>query len=219
MKEIRPNVEFVLPPSYDTVLMTFNTAARNCYKSETSENSNIEEAEKLARRLIAIGHGSPIEMNNITVKIITDRSFLAQVTRHRLASFAVTSQRYCNYSKDKFGHNIDFICPRGITYSKDKVKHDLWQKSCLRAEKDYFDLIDAGCKPEEARSVLPNSASTEIVMGTNIREWRHIFELRCDSHAQIDIREIMTTLLNIMYVKYPVFFEDLYEKFIKKSVK
>lgn len=220
MNIVNPSVEFVYPPSYETVLMTFNTAARNCYKSATDNNNNMEDAEKLARRLIAVGHGSPIEMNNITVKIVADRSYMGQITRQRLSSFAIESMRYVNYSKDKFNHSVGFVIPQGMLTengSCDKDKFDLWFDACSQSEKSYFKLIELGCKPEEARSVLPQCTATTIVMGANIREWRHIFELRCDSHAQLDIRRSMTTLLKMMYERYPVFFEDLYKKFVSKE--
>lgn|SRR5574344_891750 len=213
MNIVKSSVEFVYPPTYETVLMTFNTAARNCYKSETENNNNMKDAEGLAKRLISLGHGSPIEMNSITVKMVVDRAFLAQVTRQRLASFAVQSQRYVNYSKDKFGHNVNFIVP----IEMDEKGYKLWEEACRNAEQSYFDLLEIGYKPEVARSVLPNCTATEIVMSANIREWRHIFELRCDSHAQTDIRLLMTDLLQMMYDKYPVFFEDIYKKVFNKE--
>ena len=89
LKITTKDVSLVNPPSYETVLMTFNTAARNCYQSLNDKTDNIESAEALARKLIAIGHGSPIEMNNITFRIVADRSFLSQISRHRLLSLAV----------------------------------------------------------------------------------------------------------------------------------
>ena len=93
MEIVKPKVELINPPSYEDVLDTFNHAARNCYKSLNEKTDNKESAEKLARRLISIGHGSPIEMNNITVKFVQDRAFLSQLSRHRLLSLAVESMR------------------------------------------------------------------------------------------------------------------------------
>ena len=87
------DVSLINPPSYETVLMTFNTAARNCYQSLNGKTDNIESAEALARKLIAIGHGSPIEMNNIAFRFVGDRNFLGQLSRHRLLSLAVESAR------------------------------------------------------------------------------------------------------------------------------
>ena len=200
------NVSLVNPPSYESVLMTFNTAARNCYQSLNDKTDNIESAEALARKLIDIGHGSPIEMNNITFRFVGDRNFLAQLSRHRLLSLAVESARYCNYSKGKFNHSVSFVKPLGIiTEEQEKI----WEESCKKSEEAYFKLLDAGCKPETARSVLNSSLATHIIASGNIREWRHVIELRCDTHAQQDIRAIIKMALKLLYEHYPVFFEDL----------
>ena len=212
LKITKRDVSLVNPPSYETVLMTFNTAARNCYQSLNDKTDNMESAEALARKLIAIGHGSPIEMNNITFRFVGDRNFLAQLSRHRLLSLAVESARYCNYSRGKFNHSVSFVKPLGIvTEEQEKI----WEESCKKSEEDYFKLLDAGCKPETARSVLNTSLATHIIASGNIREWRHVIELRCDTHAQDDIRAIIMWALTLLYKHYPVFFEDLYEKYVK----
>ena len=91
----------------------------------------------------------------------------------------------------------------------------IWEESCKKSEEDYFKLLDVGCAPETARSVLNTSLATHIIASGNIREWRHVIELRCDTHAQPDIREIMTKALKLLYEHYPVFFEDLYAKYVK----
>lgn len=212
LKITTKDVSLVNPPSYETVLMTFNTAARNCYQSLNNTTNNVESAEALARKLIAIGHGSPIEMNNITFRFVGDRNFLAQLSRHRLLSLAVESARYCNYSKGKFNHSVSFVKPIGIVT---KEQEKIWEESCKKSEEDYFKLLDAGCKPETARSVLNTSLATHIIASGNIREWRHVIELRCDTHAQDDIRAIIMWALTLLYKHYPVFFEDLYAKYVK----
>jgi len=212
LKITKRDVSLVNPPSYETVLMTFNTAARNCYQSLNDKTDNMESAEALARKLIAIGHGSPIEMNNITFRFVGDRNFLAQLSRHRLLSLAVESARYCNYSRGKFNHSVSFVKPLGIvTEEQEKI----WEESCKKSEEDYFKLLDAGCKPETARSVLNTSLATHIIASGNIREWRHVVELRCDTHAQEDIRALIMWALTLLYKHYPVFFEDLYAKYVK----
>jgi len=192
-------------PSYEDVLMTFNKAARNCYQSETPDNANMESAEKLARGLIKSGHLATMEMNSIPVHFVADRSFMGQLTRHRMMSFCIESGRYNNY-KD----GIKVIPPVDMT----NEGYAFWRAQCLMSEGAYAELIEHGCKPETARSVLPMCLATSIVCSANIREWRHVFELRCDSHSQIDIRTTMLELLGKMYEKYPVFFEDLAEKFL-----
>lgn len=210
MEIIQSSVDILdTAPSYEDVLMTFNKAARNCYQSETSDNANMESAEKLARGLIKSGHFATLEMNQIPVHFVADRSFLGQLSRHRLLSMCVESARYNNYTKDKF-NGIKVIPPVDMT----NEGYAFWRAHCLLAEGAYAELIENGCKPETARSVLPMCLATSIVCSANIREWRHIFELRCDSHSQIDIRTTMLELLGKMYEKYPVFFEDLAEKFL-----
>ena len=124
----------------------------------------------------------------------------------------VESARYCNYSKGKFNHSVSFVKPLGIvTEEQEKI----WEESCKKSEEDYFKLLDAGCAPETARSVLNTSLATHIIASGNIREWRHVIELRCDTHAQQDIRALITTALKLLYEHYPVFFEDLYAKYVK----
>ena len=206
MEILQNSVEILdTAPSYEDVLMTFNKAARNCYQSETPDNANMESAEKLARGLIKSGHLATMEMNSIPVHFVADRSFMGQLTRHRMMSFCIESGRYNNY-KD----GIKVIPPVDMT----NEGYAFWRAQCLMSEGAYAELIEHGCKPETARSVLPMCLATSIVCSANIREWRHVFELRCDSHSQIDIRTTMLELLGKMYEKYPVFFEDLAEKFL-----
>ena len=210
MEIVQNSVEILdTAPSYEDVLMTFNKVARNCYQSETAENSNMESAEKLARGLIKNSHEAMLEFGNIPVHFVADRSFTGQLTRHRMCSFAVESARFNNYTKDKF-NGIKVIPPVDMT----NEGYAFWRAHCLLAEGAYVELIEKGCKPETARSVLPMCLATSIMCSANIREWRHIFNLRCDPHAQIDIRTVMLELLGKMYEKYPVFFEDLAEKFL-----
>lgn len=213
MKIVERSVELINPIDYIKVLDNFNIAARNCYQSLNYANDNAVSAENLARRLIKVGHGSPIEMNNITVRIVGDRSFMSQLTRHRLLSFAIESARYCNYNSEKFDHDVKFIKPQEL--SEDNFA--IWEQLCKQAELAYFKLIDLGAKPEVARSVLPMSLATTMIVSGNIREWRHVLELRCDSHAQSDIRGTMKELLKLLYQQYSVFFEDLYIKFFSEG--
>ena len=102
-----------------------------------------------------------------------------------------------------------FSVPAGMT----SEGYESWRASCLVSESAYFDLIEKGLKPEIARSVLPMCTATSIIASGNIREWRHVLDLRCDSHAQTDIRNACKELLNMLYSKYEVFFEDLYKKY------
>ena len=120
-----------------------------------------------------------------TFKIVCDRGVSHELVRHRLCSFAQESTRYCNYSQEKFGKEITVIKPfffNPVTFTdngieKDSIYYD-WKSACEYAEKIYFKLLESGVTPEQARTVLPNSLKTEIVMTANEREWQHIIDLR-----------------------------------------
>ena len=178
-------------------------AARTCYKSEPKgEKSN----ENLVKKLIASGHHTPLEMSTVTVRIITDRGVLAELTRHRLASFSVESSRYCNYSKDKFGGEITVIKPCFWQKEKPKSYYSTWLDAMTMAEAYYLQLIEDGATPEQARSVLPMSLKTEIIMSANLREWLHIFKLRCSEKSHPSMREIMIPLRKEFAKRLPVIF-------------
>lgn len=149
-------------PSYEDVLFTFRTAARNCYQSAKESNNNIEDTEKLARALIKAGHHSTLEFNNIPVKIVADRNFLGQITRHRLLSFCCESARYNNYK-----NGIKVVVPHDMT----NEGYDTWRATCLVAETAYQELLDKGCKPETARSVLPTCLATSIKQVKSTRDF------------------------------------------------
>ena len=125
---------------------------------------------------------------DITMKFICDRGVSHEIVRHRVASFAQESTRYCNYSQDKFGKEITVIRPSWC--NEGDVRYNNWYCGCLRAETDYFDLLGDGCTPQEARSVLPNSTKTEIIVTMNLAGWNHFFELRCAPSAHPDMQEV-----------------------------
>lgn len=210
MEIVKRSVEMVNEPKYEELLDTVTRAGHNCYKAETVDTQ--EHKEKFIRGIIKRGHEAVLEFSNIDVHIVADRSFMGQLTRHRLCHFCVESARYNNYASNKNGNEIAVIVPADI--DENSREFETWYRGCAESENSYTDLISAGVKPETARSVLPMCLATSIFCGANIREWRHIFRLRCDSHAQIDIRLVMKELLAMMYEKYPVFFEDLAKEFL-----
>lgn len=122
----------------------------------------------------------------VTIKLITDRGVTHELVRHRLASFAQESTRYCNYSKDKFGNEITVIKPSSLP----EEGYEIWLSAMKAAEKYYFELLKCST-PQVARSVLPNSLKTEICVTASINEWKLIFDLRCAPQAHPDIRVIM----------------------------
>lgn len=204
MKIIDPSVELINPINYETALNTIELAGRTCYKSEDKITGN--SAEEFIRNIIKRGHEAVLEHVSITAKFICDRGVSHEIVRHRIASYCQESTRYCNYSKDKFGNEITVIKP--CFYEEKSTAFSEWYASCKSSEIYYFALLYEG-KAEEARSVLPNSLKTEIVMTTNIREWRHFFKLRCSKAAHPQMRQVATMLFEQMKSRYPVFFEDI----------
>lgn len=205
MRIIEPSVEFVNAPNYQTLMKTIEAAGRTCYKSEDLIKDG--SAEEIVRKFLSWGHESPIEHASVTVRIICDRGVSHEIVRHRLASYSQESTRYCNYSKDKFGREITVIRPCTICEGTDAYR--IWKRCCENSELAYFDMLDAGCTPQEARSVLPNSLKTEVVMTANMREWRHFFKLRTTKGAHPDMREVALMLLDKFEEKYPAFFDNL----------
>lgn len=213
MKIVERSVEVLTKTSYEDMIKLVEDAGRNCYQSysKMSEGS----AEKLIRQFVKVNHGSPLEFADIAVRICGDRSLMGQITRHRVCSFCIESARYNNYASDKFEGEIRVIQPADI--ERDTDAFELWYRGCAESEFYYKELIRKGVKPETARSVLPMSLATHIVMKANVREWRHIFKLRLDKRAQRDIRSVMLECLKEMFDKYPVFFEDIYVDYCKSD--
>ena len=199
MEVIKSSVELVNPMSYEEALNITELATRVCYKSEDKMKEG--SAEKLIKGIIKSKHFGCLEHVNLTVKFICDRACSHQLVRHRLMSFNQKSQRYCKED------NLEVIKPEGLENTS------LWLESCRQAENAYAELIRRGEKPEVARGVLPNSTATEIYATANLREWRHFFELRCHRTAQRDIRSLALSLLCKMFEQYPVFFEDMVDKY------
>lgn len=190
--------------------------ARTCYKSE--ENIGDNTYERILSNIIKRGHTSVLEHEKITVRIVCDRGVSHELVRHRIASFSQESTRYCNYSKDKSSEGIKFIdIVTGFNYDllaeeKDREKYDVWYKAMEDAEKAYNKLIELGALPQEARSVLPNSTKTEIVITMNIRSWRNFFELRADGAAHPQMQELAYQMLKAFHEYIPVVFDDIYDK-------
>lgn len=209
MKIIKPS--YVIEEEIDAqkMMQTIERAGRTCYKSE--HNISEGSAEKFIANIIKRGHESVIEHEKITVRFICDRGVTHEIVRHRMASYSQESTRYCNYSNDKFGNELTFIKPCFWDEDTDegKAKMMLWEKSMQNIEDEYNELIELGAKPEEARSILPNSLKTEIVVTMNLRSWRHFFKLRTSPAAHPQIREIALGLLEELKEKLPVIFGDL----------
>ena len=212
MIRVNPSIEILSDTSYETILKKIERIGRVCYKSE--DKIKADSAEGFIRGIIKRGHESVIEHESISVKVTCDRGVTHEIVRHRIASYSQESTRYCNYTSDKFSNQISCIdIATGFHYDMDneadRKKWQIWNDAMEAAEKYYFQLIDAGAKPEEARSVLPNSLKTEIVMTMDMREWRHFIRLRGSRAAHPQIAEITAMIRDEFIKRYPVFFEDL----------
>jgi len=209
MRVIKPY--FIIESDVDgeEALKLIEKAGRTCYKSESFISGN--SAEEFVRKIIKHGHEAVIEHYSVTVRLICDRGVSHEVVRHRLASYSQESTRYCNYSKDRFENQVTFIepCFWDRNTEDGRKKYEIWERAMAYAEKSYLELVENGATPQEARSVLPNSLKTEMVMTMNLREWRHFFKLRTSKASHPQMRELAIPLLKKFKELIPVVFEDI----------
>lgn len=209
MKIINADVEFITPIDGATILKRLEQCGRVCYKSEDKITEG--SAEKFVAGIIKRGHEAVLEHCSFTVKFICDRGVSHEIVRHRMASYCQESTRYCNYGKGKFGEEITVIEP--CFWPENDLKWAAWANLCSKAEDAYIDLLRMGATPQEARSVLPNSLKTEVVMTANIREWRHFLKLRCSPAAHPQMREVALILLDKVHALIPVCFDDIWSEY------
>lgn len=112
-----------------------------------------------------------------SILFTTDRGVSHEMVRHRIASFAQESTRYCNYSKDKFGNTLQFIMPPDYESWSTK-QQSIYRQSLEQAEQSYLSLIESGLPAQSARGVLPVDVRTSIIMTANDKEWKHFLDLR-----------------------------------------
>ena len=137
----------------------------------------------------------------VSVKFIVNRAVTHEMVRHRPCSFLQESQRYCSYSQDKFDNQVTFIKP--TFFDKDSPEYELWRQAMELAEKNYLQLLETST-PQAARTVLPNSCKTEIIVYCNLAEWKHIFKLRTSQAADPSMREVMIPLALEMEKRFVV---------------
>lgn len=160
-----------LDPSISALLPAFET--KSGAKRIDPDKADLEEENRLLATYA-------------TYHIITDRGVTHELVRHRPCSFAQESTRYCNYGKDKFGNQLSFLRPQAYEANK-----EIYDAFFQQVSTTYFALLDNGCKPEQARSVLPNALRASIMVTCSLKEWLHIFSLRCSPFAHPDIRHVM----------------------------
>lgn len=202
---ISPGFEILDNIDGENILKKIEKIGRVCYKSE--EKITESSARIFIKKIIESGHESVIEHEKITVRVICDRGVSHEIVRHRIASYSQESTRYCNYSSDKFDNQLTFIKPCFWEESSNEYKK--WKEQMLGIEKSYNELIFCGVTPQEARSILPNSLKTEIVITMNLREWRHFFKLRTSKRAHPQMREIAIPMLEGFKKIIPIIFDDI----------
>lgn len=208
MKIVKPSFEFLEPIEGIEMLKSIERAARTCYKSE--DKITDDSCLRMIKSLISRGHHAMLEHASVSVKVICDRGISHEIVRHRLASFAQESTRFVCYGSEKFDSQITVIKP--VFYKEGTKEYNTWKIGCEEAEQIYLALLALGSTAQEARSVLPNSLKTEIVITMNLRSWRNFFELRaCGTtgkpHPQM--LEIAIPMLNEFKRLIPIVFDDL----------
>lgn len=172
------------------VLKNIEKACRTCYRSE--DKITEESYKTLLKNCITRGHESVLEHEKITVTLRCDIGVYKDLTRHRHASFSIESTRYCNYGKDKFDNELKFIKPCNIEPGQ---IYAFWMNEMQNIEHTYQEMSRRGCTPDQMRMILPHSTAATVTMTANIREWKHILELRCTKHAHPSVQQIMIPLL------------------------
>lgn len=236
MRIIEPGFEVMFTEQLDGALKRLEQIARTCYKSEDRihEGSDV----KLIKTLLSRKHFPMFDHVSVSVRVVCDRGVTHEIVRHRIAAYAQESTRYCNYGKDKFGGHVTFIkpcffpeIPLGTFTCIDNISPHIlkiteegnesptvtnrgclvtdWAEAMLFAEDKYLFMLTNGASPQEARSVLPNSLKTEIVMTLDLTAWRHFFELRTGKSAHPQMREIAVPMLAKFKRLIPLVFDDI----------
>jgi len=198
MKIVEPSFEILTEINGNNILKSIEKKARVCYKSE--DKITDDSCVRFVKMIVSRGHEAMIEHESISVKVICDRGISHEIVRHRLASYAQESTRYVNYK----GTDIQFINPLLDVAS---LEFKYWKDAMINVEESYQCMIKEGCSPQIARSVLPNSLKTEIVITMNLREWRHFFKMRADKAAHPQMRQIAIPMLEEFRKLVPIVFD------------
>jgi thymidylate synthase (FAD) len=173
-------------------------AGRTCYLSfdRMEEDSEAD----FIRRLIKVGHESPLEHAYATFRVRNcSRAMTHQLVRHRLMAVSQQSQRYVNEEE------FSYVVPRGMPAEFVEDFH----RDMQAIQQMYRKWRERGLKKEDARFVLPNACTSEIVVSADFREWRHIFRLRLSAKAQWEIRKACGLMLAILRQHAPACFDDI----------
>lgn len=203
MKVIEP-IAILYPIDGIKALRKIESMARISHRSEGLQT---EDSWKRFIQSVVIEHGdwSVVEHVSETVWFRIDRGVTHELVRHRLFSFTQESTRFVNGRKS-YPEGLEFIMPVGL---QDTWSQSYWRQACTQAEKNYFDLLDAKVRPQEARSVLPNSLAATIAVTGNLRNWRHFFLMRTSKETHPDFRRVTIPLLAEFQKTFPILFDDI----------
>lgn len=186
------------------IMKRLERACRTCYRSERLITD--DSYKRLLSNCLTRGHESILEHEKITVRMQCDIGVYKDLTRHRFGSFSIESTRYCNYGKDKFDNEIKFIKPCNMD---DKELFNEWYSACTEIEQRYLKMTELKATPDQMRMILPHSTAAEVTMTANIREWRHILDLRTKQMAHPAIRQLLIPLLLLFQKEMPELFNNI----------
>jgi len=202
MKLIDP-VVYVEKYDAKKMLKRIERACRTCYRSEDKVTE--DSYKNLLKNCISRGHESILEHEKVSIRMICDIGAYKDLTRHRIASFSIESTRYCNYGNDKFDNQIKFIKP--VNMEEDTEIYNSYITGLEEIEKQYLKMAELGAKPDQLRMLLPHGTAAEVNMTCNLREWKHVFSLRCSKHTHPSIRQLLIPLL----LKFKEDMPEIYE--------
>lgn len=197
MKLIKQSYEIITPIDGEAILKHIELCGRVCYKSE--DKITTDSAHKFVDKIIRLGHESVLEHYSFTVRFICNRAIANEIVRHRHCAYSQESTRYVAYDSDVTAIECEGIEQWGSIY----------MQSIINAEKAYYALRETGATAQIARDVLPLGLKTELIVTTNLREWRHILRLRTSAATHPQMRELMSGLLQELKAKIPVVFDDI----------
>lgn len=208
MKIIEPSFEIVDPTSKKDGIKLLQKIERMARISHRSEDRQTSDSWEKFLKAVVIDHGdwSVVEHTSATVIFRVDRGVTHELVRHRLFSFTQESTRFVN-GKKSYPCGLEFIQPSG--FKEGTQESCWWADSVVRLEIMYLNMLDNGIRPQEARSILPNSLASTIAVSGNLRAWRWLFLARTTKETHPDFRRITLPLLEEFKNRIPVIFNDI----------
>jgi thymidylate synthase (FAD) len=205
MKIIEPSFEIIQPKDRIAGIEMLRHVEHMARISHRTEDRQTADSWEKFLTAVVLNHGdwSVTEHASFTVVFRVDRGITHELVRHRLFGFTQESTRFVNY--EKHGGELEFIYPSNAP----EGCFANWDLTIRQCEQTYFDLLKAGWRPQEARSVLPNSLASTIAVTGNLRNWRHAFLMRTSKETHPDFRRIMIPLLFDIMKRIPLLYDDI----------